>query len=81
MALIVAGLTIFTVVRFGIVALAVSQLLRALFLQFSLTLDFSRWYAGRSLFLLLVLAGLACYGFRICLGGKPALGATALDGA
>ncbi|HLN57260.1 MAG TPA: serine/threonine-protein kinase [Thermoanaerobaculia bacterium] len=81
MALAIAGLTIFTVVRFGIVALAVSILLRGLFSQFPLTLDFSRWYAGRSLFLLLVLAGLAFYGFRTCLGGKSALGAAALDEA
>ena len=40
-------------------------------LQFPLTTDFSAWYAGTSLFVLLALAALAAYGFRIALAGRP----------
>ncbi|HEY3123687.1 MAG TPA: serine/threonine-protein kinase [Thermoanaerobaculia bacterium] len=79
MALALAVLTVFVATRFGIVALAVNQLSRNLLLTFPLTLDFSRWYAGRSLLVLLILAGLAVYGFHTSLGGKPAFGAAALD--
>jgi hypothetical protein len=41
------------------------------FLELPLTTDSSAWYAGTSLFLLLVLAALAVYGFRIALAGRP----------
>jgi serine/threonine-protein kinase len=81
MVLALATLTILVATRFGIVALAVSFLSRDLLLSSPLTLDFSRWYAGRSLLVLLILAGLAIYGFRASLGGKPAFGAAALDEA
>jgi hypothetical protein len=79
MVLALASLTILAATRFGIVALAASFLSRALLLSFPLTLDFSRWYSGRSLLVLLILTGLAVYGFRASLGGKPAFGAAALD--
>jgi hypothetical protein len=81
MVLALATLTILVATRFGIVALAVSFLSRDLLLSSPLTLDFSRWYAGRSLLVLLILAGLAVYGFRASLGGKPAFGAAVLDEA
>ncbi len=81
MVVVLATLTILVATRFGIVALAVSFLSRDLLLSSPLTLDFSRWYAGRSLLVLLILAGLAIYGFRASLGGKAAFGAAALDEA
>jgi serine/threonine-protein kinase len=39
-----------------------------------LTLHFGAWYASRSLPVLLAIAGLAVYGFRVSLAGKPAFG-------
>jgi hypothetical protein len=81
MALGLAALTIFVATRFGIVALAVHFLSRVLLLQTPLTLDFSRWYAGRSVLVLMILAGLAFYGFQTSLGGKPAFAAGALEEA
>jgi hypothetical protein len=46
---------------------------------FPLTSDLSAWYAGRSLFILLIFAGLAVYGFHTALGGKPVFGAATLE--
>jgi hypothetical protein len=55
------------------------RLVAALFCLFSLveaplTLNLSAWYASRSLPVLLTIAGLALYGFRVSLAGKPAFG-------
>jgi hypothetical protein len=54
-------------------------LTRPLLLAMPLTLDFSRWDAGRSMIAAGVFLALAVYGFRVSLGGKPALGAARLD--
>jgi hypothetical protein len=43
------------------------------------TLDFSRWYIGRSLFFLLFLIGLAVYGFRAALAGRAAFNIAGLE--
>ena len=56
--------------RFGLLALVFGNYFHH-FLEFPLTTDSSAWYAGTSLFLLLVLAALAVYGFRIALAGRP----------
>jgi hypothetical protein len=64
--------------RFGLLAFVVG-IYFAHFLDFPLTTDSSAWYAGTSLFLLLVLAALAVYGFRIALAGKPAFSGARLD--
>jgi hypothetical protein len=37
-----------------------------------ITADLSRWYASYSALVLLLAAGLAMYGFRNALAGKPA---------
>ncbi len=44
-----------------------------------LSADFTRWYIGRSLFLLLVLIGLAVYGFRAALAGRAAFNIAGLE--
>jgi hypothetical protein len=41
--------------------------------------DFSRWYAGRSLFALAAVAAIALYGFRIAFGRRPVFGLVALE--
>jgi hypothetical protein len=43
------------------------------------TLDLSDWYAGRSLFVIALCLGLALYGFRAALAGRPAFGNLAVD--
>jgi serine/threonine-protein kinase len=79
MAVAAGALTMLVAARYGLVALIVYQLTWDLLLAFPLTLDFSRWYAGRAMFAAAVFLGLAIYGFRVLLGGKPALGAARLE--
>ncbi len=81
MAVAAGALTMLVAARYGLVALIVYQLTWDLLLAFPLTLDFSRWYAGRAMFAAAVFLALAIYGFRISLGGKPALGAAKLEEA
>jgi serine/threonine-protein kinase len=73
-----AAAFIFVFLRFGLLALVFGNYFQH-FLQFPLTTDSSAWYAGTSLFLLLVLAALAVYGFRIALAGRPMFSGAGLD--
>jgi serine/threonine-protein kinase len=68
--LIIATATIWVFLRFGLLALVVCNFFNH-FLTFPLTLDSSAWYAGTSLFLLLVLVALAVFGFRTATAGQP----------
>ena len=61
-------------VRFSILVYGTCFLIAGLVGNFPMTLDFSRWYAGRSLLVLSVVAALAIYGFRCALGKQPAFG-------
>jgi len=76
--LVVAAAEIFVFLRFGLLAWVFANYFGH-FLAFPLTTDSSAWYAGTSLFLLLVLAALAVYGFRIALAGKPVFAGARLD--
>jgi serine/threonine-protein kinase len=78
-ALLLGALTVFVAARFGILALYATFLVIGLIVRSPLTLDFSRWYAGRSLFVLLIIVGLAFGGFWIALGGKSPFGALASE--
>ncbi len=61
------GLAIFVWTRFGLLAGAVSYLTMILSCHYPLTLDPGSWYAGSTLFVVLVIAALALYGFAITL--------------
>jgi len=76
--LVVGAAFIFIFLRFGLLAWVFANYFGH-FLAFPLTTDSSAWYAGTSLFLLLVLAALAVYGFRIALAGKPVFSGARLD--
>ena len=78
-ALLFGALMVFVAARFGILALYATFFVVGLLVFFPLTLDFSRWYAGRSLFVLLIIAGFAFGAFWIALGGKSPFGAVALE--
>ncbi len=73
-ALVFAGLSFAAVVinllRFGLVALAISILVSSLFSRVPITTDFSAWYAGTALFTLLAVLALALYAFHTSLGGQ-----------
>jgi hypothetical protein len=78
-ALVLGALMVLVAARFGILALYATFLTFFLLFSCPLTLDFSRWYAGRSLFVLLIIVGLAFGGFWVALGGKSPFGALALE--
>jgi len=77
--IVVVALSLIVLVRFGLLALFVFNVYSSLLSLFPVTLDFSRWYIGRSLFLLLVLIGLAVYGFRAALAGRAAFNMPGLE--
>jgi len=62
------GLLVFTMLRFGLVALIASFFAFLLLQMFPITADFSSWYAGVSLFALLSVAVMAALAFRSSLG-------------
>ena len=78
-ALIVVALSLIVLLRFGLLALFVFNVYSSLLSALPVTLDFSRWYIGRSLFLVLILIGLAAYGFRAALAGRAAFTVAGLE--
>ena len=70
--LIVTGLSVFLLIRFGLLALVAQGFLYGpLSNIFPLTTQMSSWYAGFSLAGILLVAALTLYAFYISLGGRP----------
>jgi serine/threonine-protein kinase len=80
-AVLLASLLVFVAIRFGLLALGFTFLVSHLLVSYPLTLDFSRWYAGRSLFVVLIFVGLCSWSFYSSLGGKPVFGGATLEEA
>jgi len=59
-----------TLVRFGVLALSSMLVLSTMDQAFVLTLDFNAWYAGQSIFSMLIFAGVLIYAFRLSVGGR-----------
>jgi serine/threonine-protein kinase len=68
------------VFRIGLLPFAISGLVVATLALGPLTFDTSAWYAGNTLVVLLIVGGLALYGFRTSLGGRPAFGGGMIPG-
>jgi hypothetical protein len=68
------ALLVFTMLRFGLVALIASFFVWLSLLLFPITADFSVWYAGASLFALLGVAAIAAFAFHSSLAGRPLFG-------
>jgi hypothetical protein len=81
MGLLLAAIGITVAARFGILALCFSYFANSVLTGAPLTLDFSRWYAGRGLFLAGVVVALAVWAFRVAIGGKSAFSGTGLGEA
>jgi len=78
---IIHGLAVFLLIRFGVLAI-MAYLLFGVFLgNFPLTTDMSAWYASIGLAGMLLMAAMAFYGFYTSLGGRPLFGSAALDEA
>jgi hypothetical protein len=78
-AILCNGLILFVLVRYGILAAVALFYTANVIFEFPMSLDFSRWYAGNCLAALVVILGLAAYGFYNSLGGRPIFGASSLD--
>ena len=68
---IVYGIAAFAVVRFGLIVLAMGVLTVDVLINVPMTLDFSSWYAGRSLSVVLGFVLIAAWGFYNSLAGQP----------
>lgn len=60
-------------IRFGFLCAVFAILFNVVCITTVFTTDLSSWYAGRSMMVLLILAGTAIYGFYISLAGRPLL--------
>ena len=67
---LVYGIASISVVRFGVIVLAVGVLTADTLLSLVYSPDFSNWYAMNSLLVFLSFLAIALWGFRICLGGR-----------
>ena len=67
------GLMVFTLMQFGLLAVAAALFVAVFVNQFPLNTDLSVWYAGDTAFTLLFTAAVAVWGFRTALAGQPLL--------
>jgi hypothetical protein len=67
------------VARFGLLATMVAQLFFFLTVEYPITTDFSAWYASSTIFAVVIVLGLAVYGFYSSLGGQPVFGGRLLS--
>jgi serine/threonine protein kinase len=79
-ALIISGASVFTIIRLGLLAEAVTFVFQACLLEnFPLTIQGSAWYAGISVAGILLMAALVFYSFYTSLGGRPVFGSAVLE--
>jgi hypothetical protein len=65
------GLMVFTLMQFGLLAVAAALFVAVFVNQFPVNTDWSVWYAGDTAFTILFTAALAVFGFRTALAGQP----------
>jgi hypothetical protein len=73
------GLSVFLLIRLGLLALVASAVFQFCFLNLPLTTQGSAWYAGISLAGILLMAAMTLYGFYTSLGGRPVFGGAVLE--
>ncbi len=74
------ALPVYVSIRFGLLALTSCVFTLALFINHPMTWDFGHWTGSSSAILLLVILGIAFFGFRVSLGGRSILRDDALNG-
>ena len=67
----IATLYIIAATRFGLLSVMSLQLFFDLSFHYPITGDFSVWYSGTTIFVLIILIGLAVYSFYTSLAGQP----------
>ena len=77
---LVAAVSVFVLLRFGLFALVIEISFANALARLPITLNSSDWYVGRSVIVLLCLAGLVGYGFHTSLAGRQLFGRSLVDG-
>jgi hypothetical protein len=78
-AVIVAVLVVTVIVRFGLLAAIVAYTCSNILVDFPIGTDLGHWYFYRGLIPVLLVLGLALYGFRTSLGSRPVFAALTAD--
>jgi hypothetical protein len=73
------AILVFIMLRFGMFAMIVTMFVINSTVENYMTMDFGAWYGLSSAAVLLLLGGLALWGFRVSLGGRPLFSAAALE--
>lgn len=68
---LMSGMIAFVATRFGLLPLVTAMFAAWMLMMFPMTVDFSVWYAGATLFALATVFILAAYSFRTALAGRP----------
>ena len=76
---LVVGVGLFTLARYGMLALIVAIAVASMLEQIPLTFNAGSMFAPSSYVLLAVIVGVAVYGCRTSLAGQPLLGGKFLD--
>jgi len=71
--IIIYAIAAFALVRFGLIALAAAVFTANVLLNLPYTMDFSKWYAGQSIAVVLSFALIAGWGFYTALAGRRIL--------
>jgi serine/threonine-protein kinase len=66
-----AGLMLFVLVRFGMLALVFTEFFLLFFSLYPVTTDFAAWYAGAAVFAAALGVALVLYGLKTSLAGQP----------
>jgi len=77
--LITTSLTVFLLLRFGLLAIVASHFFNDILGGFPLTTQMSAWYSGLSIAGILLMAAIAFYSFYTSLGGRPVFGGAVLE--
>lgn len=77
--LILYCLTVFLLIRLGLLAMVAGAFFNVFIISFPLTTQSSAWYAGLSLAGILLMAVIAFYGFYTSLGGGPVFGGAVFE--
>jgi hypothetical protein len=73
------GISLFVVARFGLLTLVVGFAFASVFQSFPITPQLSAWYSGIGLTGLFLLLGLTAYAFYTSLGGQPVFGRVSIE--
>jgi hypothetical protein len=68
-----SALSLWIMIRFGVLPMIVADFVSLVLRAFPLTTDFSAWYSGATLFALGTVLVLAIWSFRVALAGRPLL--------